>query len=62
MLNAAAAIMIVIWPGHDIAPQGYATAAQCQETVDLLRKADRDLFEKPGFRAWCVADNPDAVS
>jgi hypothetical protein len=63
MLTTAAAVLMIVWPGHDIPPQGYATAAKCEATLDMLRHAGHDLFETvPGFRAWCEPDGPDLVS
>jgi hypothetical protein len=53
---------MVLWPGHDIPPQGYATAAQCEATLDMLKRAGHDLFEKPGFHAWCEPAGPALVS
>ncbi len=62
MATTVAAILMVLWPGHDIPPQGYATAAQCEATLDMLKRAGHDLFEKPGFHAWCEPAGPALVS
>jgi hypothetical protein len=63
MLTTAAAIMMIVWPGHDIPPQPYPSYAVCERAVDQLRHAGHDLFQSvPGFRVWCVLDGEDWVS
>jgi hypothetical protein len=63
MTLAAAAILIIVWPGHDIPPDHYPSRAVCEQTLDMLRHAGHDLFETvPGFRAWCEPDGPALMS
>lgn len=59
----AAAILLIVWPGHDVPPQEYPTVAACEATLDMLQHAGHDLFKSvPGFRAWCEPDGPAMVS
>lgn len=54
MIAAAAAILIIVWPGHQIPDTSYQSVAQCEQTLDLLRRAGHDMIAQiPGFRASC---------
>lgn len=63
MLAEAAALMMIVWPHHDIPPQHYTSATACEHGLDQLRHAGHDLFQTvPGFHAWCVSDGPALTS
>lgn len=58
MTPAIAAVMMIVWPGHDIAPQGYTSLTACETARSQLLRAGHDLVQDiPGFRAWCVSDD-----
>lgn len=58
-----AALMMFIWPGHDIPPQPYQSVEVFERGLDQLRHAGHEVFETvPGFRAWCVPAGPALVS
>jgi hypothetical protein len=60
---AVAAILIVIWPGHDVPMQGYQAMRQCQTILSVLRQAARDILPTiSGFHAWCEPGQRPLVS
>jgi hypothetical protein len=59
----AAAILIIVWPGHDIPMEGYQTMPQCQTILSVLRQAARDILPAiSGFHAWCELGHRPLVS
>jgi hypothetical protein len=58
---AAAAILLVIWPGHDIPPMSMTADACRQAAMEIAAAAQYYRRENPaavpGFKVWCEPDN-----
>jgi hypothetical protein len=37
MIAQTAAILLIIWPGHTVAPALYATVSACEQRLGVLR-------------------------
>ena len=61
MFIATATILVIIWPGHDIAPMSM-TAEGCRRAEMMITAAAQDYRREnanaiPGFKVWCEPDD-----